>query len=175
MEKPDVVCFKETWLGADIVELECTIPGYKCIRLDRNRHGGGVALFISNKLEFQVTMYGPCGLEFLVVSIHNANNTQRKFHVGVWYRPPADYRALDVLYSVLETLDPKVLSSFVLLGDFNIDFCNQRHPLFSKLSSLLDSFGLTQVVPHPTHVNLSGDSTLILFYFQPHLNWLLVM
>ena len=76
VEKPDVVCITETWLGEDIVEVECTIPGYKCTRLDRNRHGSGLALFISNKLEFQVTLYGPRGLEFLIVSIHNANNTQ---------------------------------------------------------------------------------------------------
>jgi len=54
-----------------------------------------------------------------------------------------------------------VLSSFVLLGDFNIDFCNQKHPLFCKLSIFLNSFVITQVVPHPTHINPSGNSTLI--------------
>lgn len=46
MEKPDVVCLTKTWLGADVVELEYTIPRYECIRLDRNRHGGCVTLFI---------------------------------------------------------------------------------------------------------------------------------
>ena len=59
MEKPDIVCLTETWLCEDITESECVIPGYKCIRYDRDRHGGGVALYISNKLEFQVTMSGP--------------------------------------------------------------------------------------------------------------------
>ena len=29
-------------------------------------------------------------------------------------------------------LDVRVFSTFVLLGDFNIDFLNQEHPLFSK-------------------------------------------
>ena len=122
MEKPDVVCITETWLCEDIIESECVIRGYKCIRYDRNRHGGGVALFISNKLEFQVTMSGPNGLEFLLVSIHNANNAHHKVYIGLWYRPPADYTALDNLYSILESLDAAVLSRFVLLGDFNIDF-----------------------------------------------------
>ena len=41
---------------------------------------------------------------------------------GVWYRPPANNTALDDLYSGFETLDATVLSNFVLLGDFNIDF-----------------------------------------------------
>ena len=161
MEKPDIVCLTETWLCEDITESECVIPGYKCIRYDRDRHGGGVALYISNKLEFQVTMRGPKGLEFLLVSVHSVNNAHRKVYVGVWYRPPANLTALDDLYSIFESLDATVLSSFVLLGDFNIDFCNQKHPLFCKLSSFLNSFVLTQVVPHPTHINPSGNSTLI--------------
>ena len=127
----------ETWLCEDIIESECVIPGYKCIRHDRNRHGGGGCIvYISNKLEFQVTMSGPNGLEFLLVSVHNANNAHRKVYIGLWYLPPADYTALDDFYSILESLDATVLSSFVLLGEINIDFCNQKHPLFCKLSSL---------------------------------------
>ncbi len=55
--------------------------------------------------------------------------------IGLWYRPPANYTALDNLHSVMESLDATILSSFVLLGNFNIDFCNQRHPLFCKLTS----------------------------------------
>ena len=27
IEKPDVICLTETWLCADIIESECTIPG----------------------------------------------------------------------------------------------------------------------------------------------------
>ena len=46
-----------------------------CVRCDRNRHGGGVALFISDKLEYQVTMCGPNELEFLLVSVHNTYST----------------------------------------------------------------------------------------------------
>ena len=57
-------------------------------------------------------------------------------------------------------MDVSVFSNFIL-GDFNIDFCNYHHPLFSKLSTFLRSFVLTQVVPKPTHFNSSGSSTLI--------------
>ena len=85
IEKPDVICLTETWLCADIIESECTIPGYKYIRCDRNRHGGGVAVYISENLEFQVIMCGPSGLEFLLVSVHNVNNAHRKLYIGVWY------------------------------------------------------------------------------------------
>ena len=111
----------------------------------------------TDKLEFNITMVGPDGLEFLLVSVQNANN---KVYIGLWYRPPANSESLDVLYSILESLDVRILSSFVLLGDFNVDFHNHQHPLFCKLSRILHSFVLMQVVPEPTHINPSS-STLI--------------
>ena len=48
------MCFTETWLCDDTGESEFFIPGYICIRCNRNRHGSGVALFISDKLDNQV-------------------------------------------------------------------------------------------------------------------------
>ncbi len=42
-----------------------------------------------------------------------------------------------ILFTVLQSLDPALFSNFVLLGDFNIDFYNPGHHLYSKLHSLL--------------------------------------
>ena len=67
LQTPDIICITETWLCGDIENSECHLPGYNCIRCDRDRHGGGVALFISDKLGYEVTMSGPDGLEFLLV------------------------------------------------------------------------------------------------------------
>ena len=118
-------------------------------------------MYVSDKLEFQVTMCGSREVEFLLISVHNVNNAQQRLHIGLWYRPPANSVALDDLQSVLESLDTSILFSFVLLGDFNIDFYNPQHPLFCKLSSILHSFVLTQVVPQPTHTSSLEKSTLI--------------
>ena len=100
-----------------------------------------------------------------LASVHGVNNgvnnNHNKVYVGIWYRPPANSAAIDTLYSVLENLDVNILSSFVLLGDFNIDFCNSQHFLFSKLSNILNSFVLTQVVTQPTHISPSRTATLI--------------
>jgi len=48
-----------------------------------------------------------------------------------------------------------------LLGDFNIDFLKTHHPLFHKLSDILYSFSLEQVVPSYTHVSPNGSTSLI--------------
>ena len=90
------------------------------------------------------------------------NNPNEKLNIGLWYRPPANSSALDILYSTLESLDVSFLSSFVLLGDFNIDFYNTGHPLFSKLDNMSNDFLLSQVVEQPTRTNPhSNYSSLI--------------
>ena len=38
----------ETWLDSSIMDSEITIEGYNICRLDRNRSGGGVCLYIKN-------------------------------------------------------------------------------------------------------------------------------
>ena len=40
-------------------------------------------------------------------------------YIDLWYLPPANSAALDDLYSIFESLDVSVFSSFILLGDFN--------------------------------------------------------
>ena len=56
-----------------------------------------------------------------------------------------------------ESLDVRVFSTFVLLGDFN-RFPQPRTP---TLLYIMNSFDLTQVVSSPTHVSHNGKETLI--------------
>ena len=133
LEKPDIVCISETWLCEDITLLECSIQGYHCVRHDRHRRGGGVAMYISDSLESQVILSGDNGLELLLVSVHYTNKPTHKVCVGVWYRPPHDHEAVDNLYFLLESLDIRILSNFIIIGDFNIDFLHPEHRIFSYL------------------------------------------
>ena len=41
---PDIV---ETWLDKGIANCEVDIPNFTLTRLDRNRHGGGIALYVA--------------------------------------------------------------------------------------------------------------------------------
>ena len=100
---PDIVCITETWLDNSISDNELTIPGYCIIRLDRNRHGGGVLMYIRCTLQTQVLSLGPSDLEPLIVSINNATC------MGLFYRPPISTSLIfDNLFSVLEQLDPSL-------------------------------------------------------------------
>ena len=60
--KPGIVCIVESWLNDDIEDSELIIPNYQALKLDRNRHGGGILVFIHNSLTYNVISKGPSNL-----------------------------------------------------------------------------------------------------------------
>ena len=43
----------ETWLDDSFLDSEQAIPGYNLIRQDRNRFGGGLAVYVDEELKFK--------------------------------------------------------------------------------------------------------------------------
>ena len=157
------MCIVESWLCSDISDNEISLPNYSIIRLDRNRHGGGILLYVKDNLSFKVVLHGPSGLELIFISILLPNG--RSIFLGTFYRPPSSSVAIfDSLFNVLCSLNSNSFSNFILLGDFNVDMsshfsnCNYMH-----LTNLLHSFSLTQVVDEPILVlhGHNGASSLI--------------
>ena len=100
-------------------------------------------------------------MELLAISV-NSPCSSHKFCIALFYRPPSsDVQIFSQLFSFLESLSPTQFSTFLLLGDFNIDFLKPHHPHFHKLSDILYSFSLEQVVPSYTHVSPNGSTSLI--------------
>lgn len=50
--KPDIVRLVETWLSPDVLDSEVSIKNYFLIRHDRNRHHGGVAIYICASISY---------------------------------------------------------------------------------------------------------------------------
>ena len=158
--KPLVICIVESWLSHDISDDELNINGYQIHRLDRNRHGGGVLVYTHISLLYKYLPAGHSELELMSISISSPHSPGNHC-ISVLYRPPSSTVSFfDHLSSSLHKLSPHSFSSFVLIGDFNINFCTSDHPYFCKLNTILQYFSLTQVVQTPTHFN-SGSSSLI--------------
>ena len=49
---PDLICIVETWLSPDISNPEISLAGYQLCCLDRDRHDGGVLIYIKDILKF---------------------------------------------------------------------------------------------------------------------------
>ena len=66
-----------------------------------------------------------------------------------------------LLCATLQLVQPPKYSIFLLLRDFNVNFYNQQHYLFSHVNDILLKFSLSQIVPLFTHMSPTGSSSLI--------------
>ena len=157
----DIICVTETWLSSDILDHELYLPRYSIMHRDRSRHGGGVAIYISNSLPFNTlqTLNPQIELLFVELSINN-----HPFTVGVFYRPPdANDDCLLNLYDCIRSVSWNNRSKMILCGDFNIDVSSDPSLTSSPspnylLTQLSLDFGLSQVVSEPTRITNSTAS-----------------
>jgi len=155
-EQPDVVCIVETLLDENILESEISVDNYSVVRLDRNRNGGGIVMYIRDCLHCSVLNVDAQGLELAIATV---TSNSFRICIGLLYPPlSSSVFVLDNLFSVLESLEPSYFSNFVLIGDFDIDYNNSLYPLRQRLDT---SFSFVQVVADPTHTDSNGRSSLI--------------
>ena len=89
-ERPHIIAISETWLDSSVSNNEIYLAGYNLFRFDRNRSGGGIAVYCSDHLPCSLLHGGisPAGVESLWVSVRVGC-----FHpflaFGCFYRPPA--------------------------------------------------------------------------------------
>ena len=78
---------------------------------------------------------------------------------------------LDDLCTYFETIDIHQYANVVVVGDFNIDVSSTSHPLYHKLSCMMSTYALSQMVSGHTHVHHSDISSTIdlLFTSNPSL------
>ena len=77
---------------------ELCISGYDVVCLDRNRHGGGVLLYINSMYTHHIVFSGSYELELVIVSIVESNDLV-PLTLALFYRPPSSpYSVLDNPY-----------------------------------------------------------------------------
>ena len=156
---PDIVCIVESWLGHDVRDQEIAIPNYNIFRHDRNRHGGGILIYVKDSYITSVLPGAPPDLEIITICVQSGNC---KACLSLFYRPPSSSSVIfDTFCKYLESLNTVQFSNFILLGDFNINFVNPSHPLYSKLCNIMSTYCLTQIVSECTHVHHNGSTSII--------------
>ena len=87
--------------------------------MDRNRNGGGVALYITNSINYENIQTLDERLELLCIKVIKPK--AKPFIVGTWYRPPGSpNEIMHAFESALERLEQYDLETNIL-GDFNCD------------------------------------------------------
>lgn len=140
---------------ADISDNELFINNYHLVRLDRDRQGGGIAMYIKNTLSFSIVVSVP-ELEFIAISSFVGNVC-----IGLAYRSPSSCVStyFNSLTNVVLGLQVNIFSNFVFLGDLNVDVSANSF-LSSNFCNFLQLFGLHLAKTGHTRVTDTTATTL---------------
>src|SRR5207244_8768092 len=150
----DILSLTETWLPCDplpAVLNSLTPPGYSIINSPRSQgKGGGLALIFKSCLKIKtVSIPLFSSFEALCVRLTIASSS---YTILTIYRPPSSSKALfsTEFSTLLEDLIPSP-SELIITGDFNFHVDNANCPHATSFLTLLETFGLSQLVSFPTH------------------------
>ena len=155
--KASIFAVTETWLDRTVGDGEIHVPGFSVVRQDRNRQGGGVALYIKNDITFNPRPdLAVDGLEATWIELLFPRS--KGILVCSCYRPPTDHHFLSKLEQCLARVDPG--TELYILGDINIDFTQQSNSLCKSYLDLLNLEGLSQIITEPTRLTPTTATTL---------------
>ena len=157
----DILGSCETFISPNTPESTYKIPGYNITHVDRDVScRGGVALYVSEKLDFKpiklpVKLVQP-EMVFIEVTVGKI-----KVAVGCIYKSPL------IPYSVFASIHENLVSvtsryeHVIIMGDMNIDLLKPTLPGPKFFTSYVtEPFALTQVIDEPTRIT-SHSNTLI--------------
>ncbi len=161
----DVICVNETNCDNTIGDSELHLPGFNLLRCDRNRNGGGVALYINENFNFarRDDLSDDNDIECIWVEI--APPCRRKMYICALYNPNGkDFEfssKLSVMLSKVSIGDNEI----VLLGDFNCDFTpNVSAKEVNDLKFVGNMHQLQQLIDLPTRVTDHSATIIDLFF-----------
>ena len=175
--QPNIVTISETHLnesknyGYSNTELKNLLPGYQFFHKDRkNKKGGGVGIFIENKLADNVSIekndyFQEEVFESITTKISDfpTESGSKNLIILTVYRQPGDgnlRRFLDLLQNWLQTYD-KRSNEIIITGDFNLDLLRYEiHQSTSEYLDLMISHGLLPAITKPTRIK-HQSATLI--------------
>ena len=161
----DILTLSETHLSSEIDDGEIAVPGYCLVRRDRNRHGGGLATYIKNDINF-VSRHDLNQYDNLEMTIIEIKPTKSKpFLVINWYRPPnSNVEVFNNFETVVSNIDALNLHYFIL-GDMNCDtLCSRRSWQTTKLFDIMDSYNCKQLITQYTRVTATTSTAVDLIF-----------
>ena len=177
-ENIQVLGISETWLHSDLPTNFIDIPGYVCIRNDRNWHidpssvkpqkGGGVCLFLRDNLDLDVDtfkFFNRSCKDSEIQWVHVKNRYTKDFIILNLYRPPLGNieNFIDMLDNTISTLEIDKYDIFVM-GDFNINMNNTSCSNARSLRNRMKALGFNQLIKDCTRVDLNRESCIDLIF-----------
>ena len=157
--QPHVIGINEAKLDDLILDNELRIYGYQVIiRKDRNRHGGGVAFYVKDGLEFNHIELDLPNLKLITIRL--AIPRVKPILVTTGYRPPdSEVKLFDDFEEILRSLDVESHKS-IIMGDMNCDYLKPDNNNTKHTKRIFHTYGYTQMISEPTRTT-DHSKTLI--------------
>ncbi len=137
------------------------IDGYNIIRNDRNRHGGGVCMYIRSDLAFNIRIDLQTNIQDLeAVWCDILLPRTKPILLGTIYRPQTHTRFVENFDDVLSKCD--LSQETYIFGDFNICLLNSspNYAMTKDYLGCLTGAGLQNLIKEPTRVTEDTESLL---------------
>ena len=169
----DILGISETWNTQNLDDSLISIKGYDILRVDRKwsdvnndtvKKGGGVMLYISNKLQYttrDLQMHDISSKNIECQWVRIVLEKQRNVIVGNLYRPWQGnvQDCIDYLENVTEQFDLTKEDLFIM-GDFNIDFLTKSDNSYKLINEFCTQLGLDTCIKECTHFSQTKNSCL---------------
>ena len=156
----DIMGICETFLDDNVADNEICIEGYTTVKKNRNRHGGGVMLYIKEGIQYnEITNLAGSEVESVWANIQC---DKQQLALGIMYRPPSSNHAY--LKSMLDQID-NVYSyneNVMLMGDLNYDYKLDESLSSNPLHQIEILYGMRQLINSPTRVTLTTSTINVL-------------
>ena len=148
----DILTVNETRLDKSVRDYEVEIPGYDIIRLDRNRNGGGVAMFIRKNIPYIIRQdLVPDAIELLCIEVRKPKS--KPLLIATWYRPPNSSHDLFHKFENFLKLAEDENMEIIITGDLNCNFLEMpKSQATCKLVDIMNIYQLQQHIKIPTRV-----------------------
>ena len=154
----DIIGFTETHLDSTIENDELAIPNYcEPIRRDRNRHGGGIAVYVRHGIAFKRRKDLESNeIESVCIEILKQ---PCPILCTLLYKPPNEpSESWITLKEYLEDLISDPVFKHIIMGDLNCNMLIDKPT--PKLKTIIESLNLVQHITQPTRTT-NTSNTLI--------------
>ena len=164
LDKPcHILSINETRLSENIGGGFVKINGYDIFRADKNRAGGGVALYVKTAVNANLRQdLVSDDLEVICLEIKRAKS--KPFFVISWYRPPnSPAEIFDKFEIMLRKLEAEG-KEYHIVGDLNCNLLDTEKNVHSRqLTDIMDIYQLEQIITEPTRITIDTTSLIDVF------------
>ena len=158
----DLLVITETKLNSTFPDSQFQVHGFRLLRNDRNRCGGGVAMFIRSNIPFMRAKRLESFIDIECVAVRLKLSNSWTTFVGL-YRPPSLDKSTWKLEmcNLFETVTEMSKDVFIL-GDFNCDMLNPNKPPNQgrDLMDIMDIFAFENLISGATRITDNSQTLL---------------